>query len=215
MPLARSRAVVAALVFVLGGCNGIGTTATPTSAASSSAPAAVLWPAPSNPMELARAAGLQPETSEHLQYHVHAHLDVFIDGKPVQVPAGIGIDITDPMVHSGPEPDGSTSYGGITEPCAKPCISPLHTHAAHGILHTESATRTPNTLGQFFTEWGVPLTASCVGERCAPEKIAIYVNGAPHTGDPTAIELADHAEIAIVIGTPPAQIPATADFDQN
>src|SRR5215216_864745 len=49
------------------------------------------WSAPQNPMELTCAAGLVPEKAEFLQYHVHAHLDVFVNGRPVLVPAGIGI----------------------------------------------------------------------------------------------------------------------------
>ena len=109
------------------------------------------------------------------------------------------------------EPDGSVSYGGI-EVCAVACISPLHTHYPTGILHTESATPEPNTLGQFFIEWGVELSDTCVGTYCGPEPIAIYVNGEPFDGDPRAIELTDQKEIAIVIGTPPAEIPSTADF---
>src|SRR5215211_6968061 len=54
------------------------------------------WAAPDNPMELTCAAGLVPEQAEFLQYHVHAHLDVFVDGKSVLVPAGIGIDLDNP-----------------------------------------------------------------------------------------------------------------------
>jgi hypothetical protein len=117
------------------------------------------WPAPppDRVVELATAAGLVPETAERLAYHVHAHLDVFINGRHQTVPAGIGIVTTDPAVHKGTI-NGQPAYGGITVPCAQPCISPLHTHTARGILHTESATRVDNTLGQFFTEWDVPLT---------------------------------------------------------
>jgi hypothetical protein len=162
-------------------------------------------------MELTVAAGLVPETVEHLTYHVHAHLDVFVDGVPLVVPAGIGINIEDPGVTEFPGPGGS-SYGGI-QGCGQPCISPLHTHDPNGIIHTESATPTPNRLGQFFVEWGVPLTATCIAEHCSPdEEIAIYLNGDPYTGDPAAIDLTDQIEIAIVIGTPPASIPSTADF---
>ena len=65
--------------------------------------AAVSWPAPKNPMALARAAGLVPEVNEHLTYHVHSHLDVFVSGKRVRVPAGIGINIADPAVKSVPD----------------------------------------------------------------------------------------------------------------
>ena len=154
-------------------------------------------------------AGLVPEDAERLEFHVHAHLDVFLDGNQIVVPGGIGIDTTDPMVHSGVA-GGFPSYGGISVPCAKPCISPLHTHDATGVLHTESATRKENTLGQFFTEWDVKLSATCVGTYCSPAKpIEIGVNGEKFTGDPTTIPLSNFKEIAIVIGTPPSEIPAS------
>jgi len=179
--------------------------------ASTDAAVRVLWPAPKDPLERTAAAGLEPERKEFLTHHVHAHLDAFVDGKPIAVPAGIGINIADREVRRFDEPDGSVSYGGIRR-CQEPCISPLHTHDASGIIHTESATAEPNTLGQFFTEWGVRLTESCVAEHCAPEHIAFYVNGVPYTKDPSAIALTDRKEIAIVIGTPPPKIPKTADF---
>src|SRR2546426_488158 len=121
------------------------------------------WPAPSNPLELAQRAGLTIEEKEFLDYHVHAHLDVFLNGDKVLVPAGIGININDPAVRHGPEP----SYGGISM-CSQPCISPLHTHTIDGILHTESKKSTPNKLGQFFIEWDVKLDADCVGTYCKP-----------------------------------------------
>jgi hypothetical protein len=165
-------------------------------------------PLPPDPMKLAREAGLVPETAERLQYHVHAHLDMFVNGAQKLVPGGIGIRIDDPQVHNGPV-NGYPAYGGISEPCSTPCISPLHTHDATGVLHTESATEKDNTLGQLFTEWDVPLTATCVGTYCKPATpIAIYVDGKPFTGDPQEIDLSNRLEIAIVIGTPPAAIPS-------
>ena len=94
--------------------------------ASSGAEAAVLWPAPPDPRDRTVAAGLRPERKEFLIHHAHAHLDVFVDGKPIAVPAAIGIDIDDP----------------------------------------------PNTLGQFFTEWRVRLSRSCVGEHCSPGPVS-------------------------------------------
>jgi hypothetical protein len=112
---------------------------------------------PPDPMERTVQAGLKPQPKEFLTNHVHAHLDVFVDGKPVMVPSGIGIKIDDPAVKRSDEPDGSVSYGGI-DFCTEACISPLHTH------------------------------------------------------DVSGIELTDRREIAIVIGTPPPEIPKTADF---
>ena len=156
-------------------------------------------------MALARAAGLVPEVNEHLDYHVHSHLDVFLNGKKVRVPAGIGIDTHGSDVHEFPMPDGTVAYGGITR-CKKPCISPLHTHDDTGILHTETSTPTPNRLGQFFVEWGVRLTRTCVGRYC--KHVSFWVNGKRFTKDPRTILLADRLEIAIVVGTPPKRIPS-------
>jgi hypothetical protein len=165
------------------------------------------WPAPKDPMALARKAGLVPEHFEHLTYHVHSHLDIFLNGKKLPIPAGIGINIHDPKVMHGPIDDGSIAYGGITD-CKHVCISPLHTHADLGLLHTETTTPKPNTLGEFFIEWNVRLTPRCVGGYCKPDSIAFFVNGKPFSGDPRKILLINHTEIAIVIGTPPKKIPS-------
>jgi hypothetical protein len=197
---------IAVLVLALAGCGGDDGGGT-----GESASRATDWPAAPDPLKRTVAAGLEPERKEFLIHHVHAHLDVFVDGDPVAVPAGIGINIDDPEVRRFKDPDGAVGYGGIKQ-CRKPCISPLHTHDDTGIIHTESAAPEPNTLGQFFTEWAVRLNESCVGEYCRPKRIAFYVNGKPYGRDPRAIELTDGKEIAIVIGTPPAQIPKTADF---
>ena len=167
------------------------------------------WPAPSNPMQLTRKAGLTPETHEFVFLHVHSHLDVFVKGKKIRVPAGIGININDPAVRRYPLTDGTIGYGGISPPCAKPCISPLHTHFDDGVLHTEAKKNQFNRLGQFFTEWNVRLTRTCVATFCKPKtKIALYVDGKKYTGDPRTIKLEDKREIAIVVGRPPAHIPS-------
>jgi hypothetical protein len=208
-PLAVGGAVLA---LAVAGCSGSSDDGTP--ASTSPGKAAVVWPAPADPLERSVAAGLTPEVKEHLTYHVHAHLDVFVDGKPITVPSGIGINTDDPEVRRFTDtPDGSIAYGGIKR-CGKPCISPLHTHDTTGIVHTESATPVPNTLGQFFTEWGVRLSRSCVADYCSPKPIAFYVDGKRFTQDPAAITLTEQEEIAIVIGEPPSEIPETADFSQ-
>src|SRR2546423_6058960 len=97
-----------------------------------------VWHAPPNAMQLTRCAGLTPETHEFVFLHIHAHLDVFVNGKKIVVPAGIGINTHDPAVRRFKAQDGTPVYGGINPPCAKPCISPLHTHGDDGILHTEA-----------------------------------------------------------------------------
>jgi hypothetical protein len=199
------------LVLVLAGCGGkkSGTTV-PAGPAPTPEKGAVPWPAPTNPIALTRKAGLTPETHEFVFLHVHAHLDVFVNGRAVTVPAAIGINIHDPAVKRIPEPNGSFAYGGISPPCALPCISPLHTHDTTGILHTEAKQNEFNDLGQFFTEWNVRLDRRCVGGYCKPSApITVYVDGDAYAGDPRQISLEDRREIAIVIGTPPVSIPSS------
>lgn len=210
-PLVRSACALLLGALPASACSG-GEDAVEASPAPAPPTGAAPWPAPPDPLERVADAGLEATTREFLDVHRHAHLDVFLNGEPVTIPAGIGIDITDPEVKEGSLPDGGVSYGGIAE-CADPCISPLHTHDETGVLHTESAESTLNTLGEFFTEWGVRLDPSCVGGYCEPEStIQVFLNGEPYEGDPAAMELNDLDEIAIVIGSPPETIPATFDF---
>jgi hypothetical protein len=167
------------------------------------------WPRPPNTLQLARKAGLKPGTHEYFTFHIHAHLDVFVNGDLEPVPAGLGINIRDPGVQTG-EVNGSPVYGGISR-CARPCISPLHTHDTTGVIHVEAPRQTDFTLGQLFTEWAVRLDSTCVGGYCESGEFAVYVNGTRFEGDPATIVFADLQEIAIVIGTPPAGVPSTFD----
>ena len=219
MQLARSRSIaLACTVLVAASCGGTVGSVAPSIAGG--VPAAgrragdgrcstgACLARAANPLELTVEAGLEPAPKEFLVNHVHSHLDVFIDGEQVTVPAGIGINIEDPGVRTFDNPVG---YGGI-EMCDQPCISPLHTHDETGVLHTESMDPEPHTLGQFFVEWGVELSEMCVAEHCDPTPIAVYVDGEPYEGDPRAIELTDEKVIVIAIGTPPEEIPSTYDF---
>ena len=212
----RTAAPLLLLVAVsaLTGCSGGGVDAPDdVQAAPTPASGAAPWPAPGDPLGLTRKAGLEPETHEFLDYHVHAHLDVFVNGEPVVVPAGLGVAIDDPAVRHDVLVDGTDNYGGIDPPCAEPCISPLHTHDVSGVLHTETKEPSPNTLGQLFTEWNVALDGSCVGGYCEPEaSVLVYVDGRAFEDDPATIELTDGKEIAIVIGTPPEEIPVSYRF---
>jgi hypothetical protein len=155
-------------------------------------------------MGLARQAGLVPDTREYIDYHVHTHLSVFVDGQPVEIPGGIGINTEDPAVEQF-----GTEVGGIPpEGCAQVCISPIHTHDVDGVIHVEAQSPATFVLGQLFQEMALRLDSGCVDDFCAPEtNVVVYVDGQPHSGNPAEIVLEDGQEIAIVIGTPPAQIP--------
>ncbi|MEO3746538.1 hypothetical protein [Plantactinospora sp. B5E13] len=141
------------------------------------------WSLPADPTARVQAAGLPMLGTEGTVEHIHAHLDVIVDGKPVTVPAEIGID---------------EAGGGI---------SPLHTHDTTGVLHVESPVKADFSLGQFFTEWQVALSQNQLGGLTAADgkTLRAYVNGKPYTGDPAGIVLHAHDEIALVYGTPDQQ----------
>jgi hypothetical protein len=147
------------------------------------------WPAPvTDVLQRAGVAHLVVLKAEAFAQHIHAHLDVIVDGNAVRVPASIGID----YVHRR--------------------ITPLHTHDTSGIVHIESPDQSTFTLGQFFTEWGVRFGQGCVAGSCAPTPIEVIVNGTVSTGDPTAIVFHAHDEIAVVVGAPPSDVPNGFNF---
>lgn len=188
---------------LIAGCGGTTAPSGPPGATGTTAGGPV-WTAPADPMGLARQAGLTPDRREYIDYHVHAHLDVFVNGQPVEIPSGIGLDAEAPEVKRF-----GTEIGGIPEEgCAEVCISPLHTHDIDGIIHTEAQTESEFTLSQFFQEMAVRRDATCVDDFCTPQTpIAVYINGDPHTGNPADIVLTDFQQITMVVGTPPAEIP--------
>ncbi|MGH3580090.1 MAG: hypothetical protein ACRDUB_00770, partial [Mycobacterium sp.] len=140
------------------------------------------WPAPTDVPAAVRSSGLPLLRSEGSVLHLHAHLDVFVDGTSVAVPAGVGID----------------ERGGA--------ISPLHTHDTSGVIHIESPTQSTFTLAQFFSEWNVTLTASQLGNLTATtdSPLRAYVNGHKVTDSPGALTFHGHDEIALVYGKAPA-----------
>jgi hypothetical protein len=142
--------------------------------------------------------GLDQLPQEMLKQHIHQHLDVYINGKHMVAPAGVGIYdnefITELHTHSA-------SAEGLPGPATRPT----------GVIHVESPNDTTYSLGQFFGVWGVYLSKNCIGGYCGtPAKpFKVYLNGKPYTRDPVRMPLKEHEEIAIVYGKPPAKIPAS------
>lgn len=142
-----------------------------------------------------RAAGLPVMTDEGTGEHFHDHLDVYVDGKSVTVPTGIGF--TDPT-------QGET--GGR---------SPVHTHDASGIIHIEAASPGERyTLGQVLRQWGVLADTGAIGGSPAAGW-AIFVNGTRQQTDPYTVTLQPKQEIVLVRGTAPDPLPATYNFPAN
>ncbi len=193
--LAWGAAVVAALALAIGlsvalsGSSSAGNPA-PT-IAWSSLPGLQTGPPPWGP-DLQTLAGRVPLlglhqlSAEGSVLHIHQHLDLWVNGTKVEVPANLGIDdntfITEVHVHPG-EAD---------------------------VIHVESPVQQNFYLGQVFGEWGVRLTSSCVGRYCGA--LHWWVNGVEQHGNPADLKLASHQEIAIALGKAPAQVPSTYPF---
>jgi hypothetical protein len=133
--------------------------------------------------------GISCQTSEQTLFHIHAHLTVFVNGSPRQVPAGIGI----PGARAQNTPAGPFIDGGT-------CLYWLHTHSGDGVIHIESPVKRTYTLGEFFDEWGQPLGPGQVGP--AKGKVTVIYNKQVYHGDPRGVPLTAHAQIQLEVGTP-------------
>jgi hypothetical protein len=116
---------------------------------------------------------------EQLAYHIHQHLDVYVNGSQVPVPANIGI----------------ISGTGLAF---------IHAHDTSGVIHVESPTVHKYTLGNFFDVWGVLFTKDCLGAYCnqGDDKVRVFVGGEPVTGNPRNVVLRNYDEIVVTYGTP-------------
>jgi hypothetical protein len=137
-----------------------------------------------------RIDGVACEVGEQVLFHIHAHLTIFVDGTPRQVPAGIGI--------APPLEVDETPVGVFVARAT--CFMWLHTHAADGIIHTESPVQRVYTLGNFFDIWGQPLSRRRVGPARGP--VTALFDGHVFTGNPQQIPLLAHAQIQLEVGKP-------------
>jgi hypothetical protein len=134
--------------------------------------------------------GITCQAGEQVLFHIHAHLTIFVQGVARQVPAGVGIA---PPYQVEATPQGAFVAGA-------PCFMWLHTHAADGIIHTESPIERTYTLGDFFDIWGQRLDREHVGP--ARGHVTALFNGHVFTGNPRRIPLLAHAQIQLDVGKP-------------
>jgi len=83
-----------------------------------------------------------PCLAESTAIHIHPWLRIVINGQNVTIPAAVGIE----------NPSFETA-GGYKVAVSGSCFEPLHTHDSSGIIHIESGTNSPFTLGDFFRVW--------------------------------------------------------------
>jgi hypothetical protein len=145
--------------------------------------------------------GIGCQTTEQTVFHIHTHLTIFVNGEQRQVPAAIGIPgAVAQQTGAGPFVDSGT------------CFYWLHTHAADGIIHIESPVERTYTLGEFFDEWGQPLSPDQVGP--ATGKVTAIVNGKVFKGNPRDVPLGSHEDLQLDVGTP-LIAPETIDWSNT
>jgi hypothetical protein len=136
--------------------------------------------------------GIQCNNVEQLVSHIHAHLDIFMNGQPYTIPSQIGI--TDK------------------------CFYWLHTHDESGVIHIESPVAKDYTIGQFFDIWNKKFSNTQILDNIVNGKntLNVYVNGNKVNAPVNYrdIKLNAHDEIAVVYGKPPSNIPSKYNFAQ-
>lgn len=127
-------------------------------------------------------------------FHIHSHLEIFVDGKQEPIPANIGID-------------AATQF-----------LSPLHTHPVapdnpEGTIHMEADQEYEFTLGQFMNVWGVKFSDDQIGslKSKGDQQLQVYVNGELAT-DPVNVVMHEHDVIVIGYGKPDS-FPHNPNFD--
>ena len=88
----------------------------------------------------------------NLALHIHAALNIIIDGEKQAIPANIGI------------------LPGI--------MRPVHTHALDNEVHLEGPCQRDFTLRDFFAIWGRQFNSQCIFDKCTEGGIlSMRVNG--------------------------------------
>jgi hypothetical protein len=132
------------------------------------------------------------QAKEDVQYHVHVHVSIYVNGRAERLPAGIGI--TRPALIE------KTASGEFYDVGLYDCLYWLHTHVADGIIHVEAPAKGDFTLGQFFDIWHQPLGERQLGPDAGA--VVVFENGRRLTGSPRATPLLAQANIQIDVGTP-------------
>lgn len=123
--------------------------------------------------------GIYCDALEGTAYHIHAHLTIYINGKPVPVPQGVGI-----------APDQS-------------CLYWLHTHTGDGVLHIEAPKKVSPTLGDFLDIWQQGFSQSGYQNQLAlTAGWTVYVDGKQVNSNFNQLVLQPHMVITIAYNSP-------------
>lgn len=142
--------------------------------------------------------GIDCMSSEGQVDHYHMDLQVYVNGQPAPLPAGVGI--VEPAGAQGPNL-------GTGSPA---CLYALHTHDTSGIVHIESPVSGHTyLLGNFFDIWGQALgQKSFMGYQVnSGNKLVVVVydangNKSTFTGDPAKLRLTAHETVFLLYNSP-------------
>jgi hypothetical protein len=133
--------------------------------------------------------GIYCDQQEQLAFHIHAHLSIYIDGQPVQIPQNMGI-----------ASDNS-------------CLYWLHTHDTSGVIHMEAPVNRTFTLGNFLDEWANQFSSLNYPSQLDLNGWTAYVDGKLYTGDFHKIPLGAHTLITLAYNTPNPKIDTTYNWN--
>ena len=133
--------------------------------------------------------GIYCDQQEQGAFHIHAHLSMYIDGQPVQIPQNMGI-----------ASDNS-------------CLYWLHTHDTSGVIHIEAPANHSFTLGNFFDEWANQFSSLNYPSQLDLSGWTAYVDGKLYTGDFHKIPLGAHTLITLAYNTPNPKVDPTYNWN--
>lgn len=137
-----------------------------------------------NPLHPA-ISGLSCDGAEQNGYHIHVHFRIYINGKELTIPTGIGI------------------------PTDNTCFYWMHTHSDDGIIHIEAPQKLHNlALDDFMALWQQGFARlNFPSEMTQSSGWQIFVNGKPFNGVVTSplyteVTLQSHDAITMEYGSP-------------
>lgn len=142
----------------------------------------VLTQTPINSSQAAIIDGVGCSDARYDNFHMNAHLDIFIGGQSYIVPEKIGV-------------------------VNNTCLYWIHTNDTTGIIHVEAPNDEQFTLNQLFDIWKA--TGSNFPSHGTP---TIYVNGQQMSSNLNDTVIKSHDEITVVYGSRPSVIPVIYQF---
>ena len=130
--------------------------------------------------------GIPCETQEYSTFHIHAHLDTFVNGQHLAIPQNIGIKDSK-------------------------CLYWLHTHDSTGIIHIEAPQEQNFTLSQFIDIW----RSTGSGAPSSDQQPIIFVNGQEISTNLENTQFNAHDEVVLVYGKTPPNIPSFYQFPEG